>query len=409
MKKNYSSNLLITYKKSQLILVICFIGFIFNTIPNIILAQSIIPSGAKPVQIATGLLQPEGPLWKDGVGLLFSDIKANKIYKWTQDSGQQIYLSPSDSSNGLTLDQQGRLILTQMRLRRVSRQETDGTITPLASTYNGKKFNSPNDVVVKSSGSVFFTDPDFNIPYPYTSELGFQGIYRIGLNGNLVLLDKTLNKPNGICFSLDEKKLYVNDWAQGKIYVWDVVNDSTISNKVLFYQLPATGTGDGMKIDPSGNIYCTGPTGVYIISPNGTLIDKIVMTVSPSNCNWGDTDRKTLYITGGSSVYKIALNITDVKSPDSKTGLNNTFELFPNYPNPFNPSTRIRYSISKSSEVKLTIFSILGQEVVTLVNEYQSTGLYEVTFDAGKIASGTYIYKLNVGSFSTSNKMEHVN
>jgi hypothetical protein len=131
--------------------------------------------------------------------------------------------------------------------------------------------------------------------------------------------------------------------------------------------------------------------------------------VTTSNCAWGNADRKTLFITGGSSVYMISLNTTDVKSPGSKTGMNNSFELFPNYPNPFNPSTRIRYSISKSSEVKLTIFSILGQEVATIVNKYQHTGSYEVTFDAGKLASGTYFYKLNVGSFSTSNKMEHVN
>ena len=411
MKKIYSSNLYKINEKSQLILVVCLIGFVFSAMTDTILAQSPIPAGAKPVQIVTGIMQPEGPVWKDGVGLLFSDIKDNKIYKWTQDGGKQIYLNPSDSSNGLTLDHQGRLILTQMRLRRVSRQETDGTITPLASTYSGKKFNSPNDVVVKSSGSIFFTDPNYNIPYPYDKELGFQGIYRISPSGSIILLDKTLSEPNGICFSLDEKKLYVDDSNSGTIYVWDVINDSTIANKTKFYQIPNSGGVDGMKIDPAGNIYCSGSNAVYIISPNGTYIDKIVMPtgVTTSNCAWGNADRKTLFITGGSSVYMISLNTTDVKSRDSKTGMNNSFELFPNYPNPFNPSTRIRYSISKSSEVKLTIFSILGQEVVTLVNEYQSTGLYEVTFDAGKIASGTYIYKLNVGSFSTSNKMEHVN
>jgi gluconolactonase len=391
--------------KYQLILIVSFIGLVFSTMPYNTFAQSPIPAGAKPVAIVTGLQQPEGPVWMDGVGLLFSDIQANKIYKWTQDGGKQVYLSHSDSSNGLTLDHQGRLILTQMELRRVSRQETDGTITPLASTYIGKRFNSPNDVVVKSSGSIFFTDPDFNIPNPGKSELNYQGIYRISPTGSVILLDKSLNKPNGICFSLDEKKLYVNDWAQGKIFVWDVVNDSTISNKVLFYQLPTASTGDGMKIDPSGNIYCTGPTGIYIISPNGTYIDKIALSITPSNCNWGDADRKTLYITGGSSVYKIALNTTEVKNQDSKTGMNNSFELYPNYPNPFNPSTKIRYTITKGSEVKLSVYTLLGQEVATLVNEYKPTGSYEETFNAGKLASGTYIYRLDAGSFSVSNKM----
>jgi gluconolactonase len=407
MKTKYSSNLLKNYEKYQLILIACFIGLAYNILLNTVLAQSPIPAGATPVVIVTGIQQPEGPVWKDGIGLLFSDIKDNKIYKWTQAGGKQIYLNPSDSSNGLTLDLQGRLILTQMRPRRISRQETDSTITVLASTYNGKKFNSPNDVVVKSSGSIFFTDPNYNIPYPYDKELGFQGIYRISPSGSLLLLDKTLNEPNGICFSLDEKKLYVDDSNNGTIYVWDVINDSTIANKTKFYQIPNNGGVDGMKIDPSGNIYCAGSNAVYIISPKGVYIDKIVMPagVTTSNCAWGNADRKTLFITGGSSVYMISLNITDVKSPDNKTGLNNSFELFPNYPNPFNPSTKIRYSLSKSSDVKLSIFSILGQEVATIVNKYQPSGSYEETFNAGKLASGTYIYRLDAGGYSVSNKM----
>jgi len=264
--------------------VACLAGLAFATSFDTVFAQSPIPSGAKPVQITTGIEQPEGPVWKDGVGLLFSDIKDNKIYKWTQNGGKQIYLNPSDSSNGLTLDRQGRLILTQMRLRRVSRQESDGTITPLASTYAGKKFNSPNDVVVKSNGSVFFTDPNYNIPYPYKSELGFQGIYRISPAGSMVLLDKTLNEPNGICFSPDETKLYVNDTVGGIIWVWDVLNDSTITNKRKFFTVPVSGGyTDGMKIDPSGNIYCAGSNGIWIVSPDGIYIDRIAMTDSPSN------------------------------------------------------------------------------------------------------------------------------
>ena len=406
MKNQCSSNPLKFYPKSQLILIACFIGLVYNILLNTISAQSPIPAGAKVVQIASGIQQPEGPVWKDGVGLLFSDIKDNKIYKWTQAGGKQIYLSPSDSSNGLTLDHQGRLILTQMRLRRVSRQETDSTITVLASTYKGKKFNSPNDVVVKSSGSIFFTDPNYNIPYPYDKELGFQGIYRISPTGSLILLDKSLSEPNGICFSLDEKKLYVDDSNSGTIYVWDVVNDSTIANKAKFYQVPNGGGVDGMKIDSVGNIYSSGSHGILIISPNGTLIGSITITgINTSNCCWGNADRKTLFITGGSSVYMISLNTTGVKSPDTKTGMNNSFELYPNYPNPFNPSTKIRYSISKNSNVKLTIFSIIGQEVETLVNRYQPTGSYEETFNAGKLASGMYIYRLNAGGFSMSKKM----
>ena len=139
-------------------------------------AQSPIPPGAKLEKIAVGLLQPEGPIWVDSLGLLFSDIAGNKIYRFSpSDSSLTTFLNPSDSSNGMTLDLQGRLILTQMGLRRVSRRETDGTITPLVSTYNGKRFNSPNDVVVKSDSSIYFTDPDFNIPPGQSAELKLRG------------------------------------------------------------------------------------------------------------------------------------------------------------------------------------------------------------------------------------------
>ena len=227
---------------------------------------------------------------------------AIQFSRWSSADSIKTYLHPSDSSNGLTFDRQGRLILTQMELRCVSRQELDGSITPLASTFHGIKLNSPNDVVVKSDSSIFFTDPDFNIPGNKPSDLHFQGIYRISPSGGLSLLDASLNKPNGICFSLDEKKLYVDESAQDSIYVWDVVNDSTLANRKPFFHIPALGYADGMKIDTAGNIYCTGPYGVFIISPAGKLLGTIPMPVTPSNCNWGDADRKTLYITGGTSL-----------------------------------------------------------------------------------------------------------
>lgn len=280
---------------------------------SITFAQLPIPSNAKLEKIATGLLQPEGPVWVNNLGLLFSDIKGNTIYLWSpSDSTLRPYIQPSDSSNGLTLDLKGRLVLTQMKLRRIALRKNDGTIVPLVSTYKGKKFNSPNDLVVKSDGSIFFTDPDFNIPYPYDHEIGFQGIYRLSPSGSLKLLDSTLDKPNGICFSPDEKKLYVNDSHICKIYVWDVINDSTIANKRLFFSIPAKGYADGMKVDRNGNVYCVGPTGVWIISPEGKYLDKIVIEGNPSNCNWGDKDRKTLYITGGSSLYRIRLSIPGI-------------------------------------------------------------------------------------------------
>jgi gluconolactonase len=366
-------------------------------------SQSPIPPGAKLEKIAVGILQPEGPIWIDSLGLLFSDIAGNKIYRFSpSDSSLKIFMNPSDSSNGMTLDLQGRLILTQMELRRVSRRETNGTITPLASTYKGKKFNSPNDVVVKSDSSIFFTDPDFNIPNGEKAELSFKGIYRISPSGGLTLLDSTLDKPNGICFSLDESKLYVNESAQAKIYVWDVVGDS-ISNKRLFFQIPASGYVDGMKIDPKGNIYCSGPNGVWIISPSGVNLDRIAME-TPSNCNWGDADRKTLYITAGNSLYRIRLAAT-TGIHDHGYLLPGSFKLYANYPNPFNPETLISYQLAVNSMVTLSVYDPLGREVAMLVNEERPAGTYSVQWNASGFSSGAYFYQLRSGSFVETRKM----
>jgi sugar lactone lactonase YvrE len=360
------------------------------------------PLNAQVEELATGFLQPEGPVWMDGVGLLFSDIAANIIYCWSPyDSSVTEFMNPSDSSNGLTFDLDSNLILTQMGKRRVSRRESDGSITPLAETYDGKRFNSPNDLVVKSDGSIFFTDPDFNTPVGEPKELDFQGVFRIGKNGNIQVLDSTtFDKPNGICFSPDESKLYVNESPLGIIYVWDVVDDSIITNRSVFFTIPVIGYVDGMKVDPAGNLYCTGPTGVWVISPDGVCIDTIHVPVFPSNCNWGDADKKALYITGGSSLYRIRLESSSIKDQGSVSG--KSFELNQNYPNPFNPSTEIIYtvpSIEKGIGVTLRVYDLLGREVITLIDGIQTAGKHSVewngTNSAGhKVGSGVYLYQL---------------
>ncbi|MCX6132910.1 MAG: SMP-30/gluconolactonase/LRE family protein [Ignavibacteriales bacterium] len=356
--------------------------------------QSPIPPEAKLEKLASGLLQPEGPVWKDGAGLLFSDIKRNLINVWSPlDGSVKLYLQPSDSSNGMTFDQQGRLVLTQMRLRRVARQELNGTITPLASTYDGKKLNSPNDLVVRSDGSIFFTDPDFNIPSGQKRELNFKGIFRITPKGALVLLDSAFDKPNGICFSPDEKKLYVNESARCLIYVWDVIGDSLIVNKLLFYSIPATGYADGMKVDPSGNLYCAGPTGVWIISPTGQYLGKIAMTENPSNCAWGDNDRKTLYMTAGSSLYRIR-TITTGLNEGNQYSLPGEIELRQNYPNPFNGSTDLSYSLPRTMGVELRVYNSVGHLVCSLVQETKEAGCHLAAFDASSMASGVYFASL---------------
>jgi len=340
----------------------------------------------------------------DDAGLLFSDIHANTIYLWSlADSAVTVFLRPSDSSNGLTFDAQRRLVLTQMAKRRVSRRETNGTITPLASSYNGKKFNSPNDLVVRADGSVFFTDPDFNTPKGQAVELPYRGVYRISPAGSLRLIDSTFAKPNGICFSPDEKKLYVNESPEGKIYSWDVVNDSTFTGKKLLYDIPTSGYADGMKTDAAGNIYCTGPGGVWIVSPAGFNIGKIATPETPTNCGWGGKDRKTLFITAGTSLYRIRMSTTGVNDYGAlSTG---SFRLHANYPNPFNPSTTIEYELERGGTVELNVFNSLGQRVSTIVDGYRQAGSHSVTFEPHDLASGVYVYRLSTGSSADAKKM----
>lgn len=257
-------------------------------------------------RVATGFQFVEGPVWKDGIGLLFSDIWPSVIYRWSPaDASVAVFMKPSDSANGLTFDRQGRFILTQMQKRRIARRTEDGTITPLVSGYAGKRFNSPNDIIVASSGSIFFTDPDFNVPQGETAELGFQGVYRLSATGRLQLIDSTLEKPNGICLSPDEKHLYVNESPRHRIYSWDVVNDSTFTNRKLVYTIPRNGYVDGMKADSAGNIYCTGPDGIWVVSAAGALVTFIATPEGPTNCAWGDADGRTLYITAQTSVYRV--------------------------------------------------------------------------------------------------------
>ena len=367
-------------------------------------AQSPVPRSAKLERIATGFQFVEGPVWKDSVGLLFSDIPANTVYEWTASAGAQAYLNPSDNSNGLTLDLQGRLILTQTGLRRVARRESNGVETSLASAYGGKKLNSPNDVVVKSDGSVWFTDPPLNIPSGQKAELTFSGIFRISLSGALQLLDSSLSQPNGICFSPDEKNLYVNNSAERVIYVWDVMNDTSIANRRRFASMTPPGYADGMKVDSLGNLFSAGPLGIWVFGPDGAVLDTILVPGQTSNCNWGDPDRRTLYITSGNSVYRIRLAEA---SGIGETGDNlpGGFDLYPNYPNPFNPSTTIRFALPHRTSMTLALFNSLGQRIATLLDGDQVAGVHDLRFDGSRLASGMYFYRLQAGDFVRARRL----
>ncbi len=255
-------------------------------------------------KIAEGFSFVEGPLWIENTGLLFSDIPENKVYLFSTDSVVSVYLDPSGHSNGLALDQEKRLLLAQHGNRQVARLEGNGSVISLASHYEGKRLNSPNDLAVKSDGSVFFTDPPYGIDTDQ-EELGYYGIYRLNADGNLKLLDKSLKRPNGIAFSPDEKILYVDDTETGSIFQWDVLSDSVIANKRLFGRMTPPGHADGMKVDKEGFLYVSGPVGIWIFDADGAPVDTIPVSGLTTNCGWGGKDGKTLYVTSGSGLYRI--------------------------------------------------------------------------------------------------------
>ena len=275
---------------------------------------AIIDGNAKLEKLSTGLKFTEGPVWNPRGFLLFSDIPADTIYKWTINGKLSVFRRPAGNSNGNTLDQQGRLITAQHN-RKLTRTEKNGKVTVLAERYQGKRLNSPNDVVVKSDGSIYFTDPPYGIKKEQ-AELGFYGIYRWKTDQTLTLLNNEMVRPNGLAFSPDEKKLYVSDSEKLHIRVFDVKPDGTLANSQVFAELPGPtdkGIPDGMKVDIKGNIYCSGSGGVWIFSPTGQLLDKIAVPEKVTNLAWGNKDYTTLYITAGNSIYRIRLNIAGIQ------------------------------------------------------------------------------------------------
>ncbi len=262
-------------------------------------------------KVAGGFQFTEGPVWHPDGFLLFSDIPANTIYKWQPEQKTEIFRQPSGNANGNTLDRSGRLVTAEHGNRRVSLTEKNGQIVTLASHYQGKRLNSPNDLVVKSDGSIYFSDPPYGIKSEQ-EELGFYGVYRLAADGTLTLLANDFVRPNGIALSPDETKLYVNDSQKGHIRVFDVKPDGMLEKGRLFASLKPPskeGAADGMKVDIKGNVYSTGPGGVWIFSPNGELIGIIETPEAPANLAWGDRDYQTLYITARKSLYRIRLKI----------------------------------------------------------------------------------------------------
>lgn len=270
----------------------------------------LVPRSAKIERIATGFLFTEGPVYLPGEAcLLFSDIPGNRIYRIGEDGVCDVWRSPSHNANGLTLDREGRLIVCEHGARRVTRTEGDGNITVLADRFEGKKLNSPNDVIVRSDGAVYFTDPPYGIEAG-EQEQSVQGVYRIPPEGGEpALVADDFERPNGLAFSPDERFLYVDDSAPDKrhVRVFAVTGEGGLAEGRLFADLNCGGRGttDGMKVDREGHLFCTGPGGIWVFCPRGNHLGTIVLPEQPSNCAWGGADLSTLYVTAESSVYRV--------------------------------------------------------------------------------------------------------
>jgi gluconolactonase len=290
--------------------------------------EAIVPAGYSIERLRGGFVFTEGPLWVDngerGAYLLFSDTPENAIYRWASDGAVTEFMKPvykeipeegrSVGSNGLTLDANDRLVIAENGYRQISRLGRDNSRTVLASEYEGNRLNSPNDLVYHSNGSLYFTDPPYGLLQQDSDpakELPFNGIFRLSPDGTLTLLNRSQSRPNGLAFSPDEKTLYVaNSDPRLKVWVAYTVNDDgTLGEGRVFYDVSSetsAGLPDGLKVDKQGNIYATGPGGVWIFNPEGKHLGTIQPEEVPANVAWGD-DGKTLYMTARTGIYRIRL------------------------------------------------------------------------------------------------------
>ena len=274
-----------------------------------------------------GALGPaEGPVWwKEGGYLLFSDIHNNKRMKYTPGQGVSVFKEPTNRANGLTRDLQGRLLACEHDSRRVTRQELDGSITVIANSYQGRQLNRPNDVVVKSDGSIYFTDPwSLATAAPNQWDLSFNGVYRVTPDlGTLTLLADDFVLPNGLAFSPDESVLYINDTRRGHIRAFNLLPSGTLARQSdrVFADLrgPESGVPDGMKVDVAGNVYCGGAGGIYILDPQGKKLGRIVHgQPATTNIAFGGDDWKTLYFTSRTTLSAVNVKIAGIPVPVRK-------------------------------------------------------------------------------------------
>jgi gluconolactonase len=293
----------------------------------------IVGPNPKLFKLADGFKFTEGPVWVPHSGsLLFSDPNNNTIYQYTPDGQLSVFRQPSGysgadiaeygqpGSNGLTLDPEGRLTINEHGNRRVARLEQNGTVTVLADRYDGKRLNSPNDLVYRSDGTLYFTDPPFGLPKFFDDprkELPYSGVYFVH-NGRLQLLTTDLSGPNGLAFSPDERYLYVGNWDEQKKVVmrYEAQPDGTLVNGTVFFDMtdaPGEDAIDGIKVDQQGNLYVSGPGGLWVISSTGEHLGTIIAPKHIHNMAWGDEDGKTLYLCARSGLYRMRLNIPGIR------------------------------------------------------------------------------------------------
>jgi gluconolactonase len=285
---------------------------------------------AKIEKLAGGFDFVEGPVWNpEGGYLLFSDPNTNTIYRWSPDGQVSVYRTKSGyagldigeyrqpGSNGLALDREGRVTINQHGNRRVVRVERTGAVTVLADNYRGQRLNSPNDLVYRSDGSLYFTDPPFGLPRVFADpakETAWSGVYRLK-DGEVTLLTRELSGPNGIALSPDERTAYVGNWdpKHKVIMAYDLLPDGTFGKGRIFYDItraePGEDCWDGIKVDALGNVYAAGPRGVYVLSPDGKLLGLITPPEHVANMAWGDADRRTLYLTATAGLYRIRMKV----------------------------------------------------------------------------------------------------
>ena len=286
--------------------------------------DALIPLDANIQKLASGFTFTEGPVWdKRSDVLYFSDVRDNTIYSWSEDEGVSVFIQPvfaeetdhpSVGSNGLTLDREGRLILMEHGYRRVSRLEANGERTTLIDNYRGNRLNSPNDAAWHTNGWLYFTDPPYGMPgleNDPARELNYNGIYRLSPDGEIQLLERNQTRPNGLVFSPDEETLYVaNSDAENKVWYAYTVIHGIIGNSRIFYDVndqSSEGAADGMKVDTEGNLFATGPGGVWVFDPDGTHLGTIKPDEVPANVAWGD-DGSTLYMTARTGLYRVTLS-----------------------------------------------------------------------------------------------------